>query len=82
MRWPTSADPVKDTAAVRGSVVRHAPTSASPVTSCTAAPGHPASRSSETRTSVVSGVAGAGLTMTGQPAPSAGATLCAASRSG
>ncbi len=83
---PTAAEPVKDTAPIRGSVVSAAPTSGPPVTSCTAARGAPApasaSRTRWTSHSVASGVCGAGLAMIGQPAASAGAILWVASSSG
>ena len=83
---PTAAEPVNDTAPIRGSVVSRTPTSTPPVTSWTAPAGPPAATSASRRTctihSVASGVCGAGLMITGHPAASAGATLCAASSSG
>src|SRR5690606_23694893 len=77
IRCPILADPVKDTAPIRRSVVNAAPTSGPPVISCTAARGASASANASRITyvshSVANGVCGAGLMITGQPAATAGA---------
>ena len=77
-RWmcaAASVEPVKTTAAVRGSATSAAPTdSPAPGKRCSAAGGTPASCSRRTASKAISGVCSAGLASTGLPAASAPAT--------
>ena len=81
---PTAVDPVKLSFRSRGSAMIGPATAAEVdvVTTLTTPAGTPASSSSCTKKSVVSGVSSAGFTTTVQPAASAGAILRVAIASG
>lgn len=76
-RLPTGVEPVNETLRTRGSVVSTSPMAAGrdAVTTLNTPAGSPARSARAASASAVSGVASAGLTMTGQPAASAGAHL-------
>ncbi|OIQ81086.1 hypothetical protein GALL_371540 [mine drainage metagenome] len=71
----TSVEPVNITPRTRASPTSAAPTRPSPGSSCSAPAGTPASRSSRTAQSAISGVCSAGLASTTLPAASA-AAIC------
>ena len=83
MPQPTPPEPVNVISFTRSSSTSTSPISdADPATTFSQPGGRPASSSSEARKSADSGVVDAGLSTTGQPAASAGATLCATRLSG
>ena len=83
IRRPTRAEPVNEILRTRSSAQSASPRSPpGPVIVWSASGGRPASSSSSVSFSAVSGVCDAGLSTTALPAASAGATLCATSRSG
>src|SRR6266516_1990338 len=72
---PASVDPVNTTLRTAGWATSRSPATAPwPASTCTTPSGTPASRASSPIRSAVSGVSAAGLTMTGLPAASAGAS--------
>ncbi len=79
---PTFAEPVNDRVAKRSSRTSPSATVLSHGTTCTASSGAPASRMCSASSSDVSGVWGGGLSRTGHPQASAGASLWATRLSG
>ena len=73
--WPVASPPVKLTRSTSSCSTSAAPTAPGPRTRLTAPAGTPASSSSATSQTVVSGVTSLGLTTTVQPAASAGASF-------
>ena len=79
---PTAEDPVNEISATRSSSVRACATPADPGSTLSAAAGQPAAIASVASARIASGVCSGGLITTGQPAPMAGPSLCAAISSG
>jgi hypothetical protein len=83
MPQPTSPEPVKVMSFTRSSSTSTSPISeAGPTITLSHPGGRPASSSSSASSSAENGVCVAGLSTTGQPAASAGASLCATRFSG
>ncbi len=82
MARPATVEPVKDTLSTPGCATRCTPVSVPPGTMFSTPGGSPASVAASPKTMASKAVSGEGLSTTGQPAASAGASLNAASACG